>query len=126
TDQFIEAALARLRATRDVSAAGAGAMIPLMTRTAIEPFTLPDSVGGGKPTRGRALVYWITPGYAEALGLRLREGRFFVEGDARARNLATIVNHEFVRQHLAAGRVTGLVIPNLVNQERGSNAEIVG
>ena len=34
TDQFIERALARLRAMRGVSAAGAGAMIPLMSRTA--------------------------------------------------------------------------------------------
>src|SRR6185295_2588242 len=87
TDRFIEAALTRLRSRRDVSAAGAGAMIPLMTRTAIAPFTLPDSVAGGKPTHGRALVYWITPGYAEALGLRLREGRFFVDGDRRAGSL---------------------------------------
>ena len=84
TDQFIERALARLRAMRGVSAAGAGAMIPLMRQTAVMPFTLPESVSGGKPTRGRALVYWITPGYAEALGLRLREGRFFVDADARA------------------------------------------
>jgi putative ABC transport system permease protein len=126
TDQFIEAALARLRARRGVSAAGAGAMIPLMTRTAIAPFTLPDSVAGGKPTHGRALVYWITPGYAEALGLRLREGRFFVDTDARAGTLATIVNQEFVRQHLAVRQVTGLMIPNLVGQERGATAEIVG
>ncbi len=111
---------------RGVSAAGAGAMIPLMSRTAITGFTLPDSVAGGKPTQGRALVYWITPGYAEALGLRLREGRFFVDTDARAGSLATIVNQEFVRQHLAARQVTGLMIPNLVGQDQGVTAEIVG
>lgn len=126
TDQFIDAALARLRARPDVSAAGAGAMIPLMIRTAIAPFTLPDSVAGGKPTHGRALVYWITPGYAEALGLRLREGRFFADADARAGTLATIVNEEFVRQHLGARPVTGLRIPNLLGQEQGVTAEIVG
>jgi putative ABC transport system permease protein len=124
TDRFIEAALARLRARRGVSAAGAGAMIPLMIRTAMTGFTLPDSAAGGKPAQGRALVYWITPGYAEALGLRLREGRFFVETDARAGALATIVNQEFVRQHLSAPQVTGLMIPNLVGQ--GVTAEIVG
>ena len=126
TDQFIEAALARLRAMRSVSAAGAGAMIPLMRQTAIATFTLPDSIAGGKPTQGRALVYWITPGYAEALGLRLHEGRFFVGTDARAGTLATIVNQEFVRQHLAARQVVGLRIPNLVGQDLGVTAEIVG
>ena len=85
TDQFIERSLARLRAMRGVSSAGAGAMIPLMRLSAVEPFTLPASLSGGKPTQGRALVYWITPGYAEALGLRLQEGRFFVESDAQSR-----------------------------------------
>jgi putative ABC transport system permease protein len=126
TDQFIEAALTRLRAMRGVAGAGAGAMIPLMKQTAIMPFTLPDAIAGGRPTQGRALTYWITPGYAEALGLRLREGRFFVDADARAGTLATIVNQEFVRQHVGAPQVTGLRIPNLVGQDQRVTAEIVG
>jgi putative ABC transport system permease protein len=126
TDHFIDTVLTRLRTMRGVSAAGAGAMIPLMRRTAIVPFTLPDRLTGGKPTHGRALVYWITPGYAEALGLRLREGRFFIADDVRASSLATIVNQEFVRQHLGVRQVTGLTIPNLVRQDKPLIAEIVG
>ena len=123
TDQFIDGALTRLRDIPGVAAAGAGAMIPLMARTAVTSFALPESLTGGKPTHGRALVYWITPGYAEALGLRLRDGRFFGEADARAGNLTTIVNEEFLRQHLSAGvrRVTGLTIPNFVGQEPGAD-----
>ena len=46
--------------------------------------------------------------------------------DARAGTLATIVNQEFVRQHLAARPVIGMMIPNLVGQEPGVTAEIVG
>ena len=126
TDQFIESALDRLRSMRGVAAAGAGAMIPLMRATAVAPFTLPEVVSSGKASRGRALVYWITPGYAEALGLRLREGRFFVDADARAGNLATIVNQEFVRQHLTVRQVIGLTMPNLVGPETGVTSEIVG
>ena len=128
TDQFIDGALTRLRDMPGVAAAGAGAMIPLMARTAVTGFALPEHLTGGKPAHGRALVYWITPGYAEALGLRLRDGRFFVEADARAGNLATIVNEEFLRQHVSAGvrRVAGLTIPNLVGQNPGQIAEIVG
>jgi putative ABC transport system permease protein len=126
TDQFIERALARLRTVPGVAAAGAGAMIPLMKQTAVMPFALPESATGGKPTRGRALTYWITPGYAESLGLRLREGRFFVDSDARAGTLATIVNQEFVRQHLAVRQAIGLQLPQLVGQDAGVTAEIVG
>ena len=126
TDQFIERALARLRAIPGVSAAGAGAMIPLMRQTAVTGFKVPESIARGKPTEGRALVYWVTPGYAESLGLRLQEGRFFVEGDERAGTLATIVNQEFVRQHLAEREVVGLRIPKLVGQDEGATVEIVG
>ncbi len=132
TDQFISAALARVRAMPGVSAVGAGAMIPLMARTAVAPFTLPESITGGKPTQGRALVYWITPGYAEALGLRLRDGRFFTDADVHAGTVATLVNQEFVRQHLAprlptpSGSATGLMIPHLVGRDQSLTAEIVG
>ena len=124
TDQFIERTLARLRAIPGVSAAGAGAMIPLMRQTALTGFKVPESIARSKPTEGRALVYWVTPGYAESLGLRLQEGRFFVEGDERAGTLATIVNREFVRQHLAEREIVGLRIPKLV--EEAATVEIVG
>ena len=125
-DQFIERALARLRVLPGVSAAGAGAMIPLMRQTAVTAFKVPESIARNKPTEGRALVYWVTPGYAESLGLRLQEGRFFVEGDERAGTLATIVNQEFVRQHLAEREVVGLRIPKLVGEYEGATVEIVG
>ena len=126
TDQFIERALARLRPLPGVSAAGAGAMIPLMTQTAVTGFKVPESIARSKPTEGRALVYWVTPGYAESLGLRLQEGRFFVDGDERAGTLATIVNQEFVRQHLDEREVVGLRIPKLVGLNEDVIVEIVG
>jgi putative ABC transport system permease protein len=123
-DEFINASLARLRALHEVSSAGAGGMIPLMLRTAIAPFRLPDAISGAKPTRGRALVYWVTPGYAEALGLRLRQGRLFIESDAHTGVLPTIVNEEFLRRHVSASQAIGLRLPGLVSQ--GVTAEIVG
>ena len=125
-DRLIDGALERVRATPGVISAGAGAMIPLMRQTAMISFAVPASVAGGKPTSGRALVYWVTPGYAEALGLRLREGRFFDAGDRRAGTLRTIVNAEFVRQHLSSAPVAGLMLPGLVQSEGKLTAEIIG
>ena len=125
-DHLIDGALDRLRATPRVVAAGAGAMIPLMRQTAMTSFAVPASAAGGKPTAGRALVYWITPGYAEALGLRLRQGRFFEADDRRAGTLRTIVNEEFVRQHLASPQAAGLMLPGLVQSEGKLTAEIIG
>jgi len=125
-DHLIDAALERLRAMPGVITAGAGAMIPLMRQTAMTSFGVPAAASGGKPAQGRALVYWVTPGYAEALGLRLREGRFFEAADRRAGTLRTIVNEEFARQHLAPARATGLMLPGLVQAEGKPTAEIIG
>ena len=50
------------------------------------------------------------------------------DADGRDGTLATIVNEEFVRQHLAVPQVTGLRLPRLIGGERrcGVPAEIVG
>ena len=125
-DTLIDTALARLRAMPGVITAGAGAMIPLTRQTAMISFSVPEAAAGGKPTYGRALVYWITPGYAEALGLRLRQGRFFTPHDRRAGTVRTIVNEEFVRRHLASAQAAGLMLPDLVQAEGKATAEIVG
>ncbi len=126
TMQFIDAMLARVRRTPGVTAAGAGGMMPLMIRTAITQLTLPPGVGAGKPTTGRVLSNVITPGYAEALGLRLKEGRLFSEADARAATRVVLVNQEFVRRFLADDRVIGLPLGRLYEGDGGAETEIIG
>jgi putative ABC transport system permease protein len=131
---LIDGTLERLRATPGVVSAGAANMIPLMSMTAITSFTLPPDAGGGKPTMTRSLTYSITPGYAEALRLRLKEGRFFTDRDmARLKPGATnvggmrymIVNEQFVRQYLTAGPVVGRRFADLYGRT-GTTTEIVG
>jgi putative ABC transport system permease protein len=124
--QFIDTVLPRLRALPGVASAGAANMIPLMRRSVIAPFTLPSDIAGAKPVSGRALTYTITPGYAEALGLRLREGRLFNESDGKDDRSVVIVNQEFVRQHVSARPAVGLRLPSLFSQEPGLASEIVG
>ena len=119
TDQFIARALERVRRLPGVAAAGASTIIPLMKQTAVMGFTVPEAYSGGKPTQGRARVYTVTRGYAEALGLRLVSGRFFTDADGRDGTLATIVNEEFVRQHLAVPHVTGLRLPRPIGGDDG-------
>ena len=52
----------------------------------------------------RALHYVVTPGYAEALNLRLKDGRLFEPRDLSSGSAPMIVNEEFVRAYLADGR----------------------
>jgi predicted permease len=125
TSQFITGALDNLRAVPGVRAAGAGSMMPLLNVSAVTTFNLPPDAGAGKPTQTRTLTYIVTPGYAQAVGLRLRAGRFFDDRDAAAGTRAMIVNDEFVRRYLSDAPVVGRRFPALYANET-VQTEIVG
>ncbi|MGE5245680.1 MAG: ADOP family duplicated permease [Betaproteobacteria bacterium] len=123
--RLLDTLLPALRGRPDVAAAGAGSMMPLSARTAITSFRLPPP-DGGPPVETHALTYRVTPGYAEALGLRLRAGRFFTDADANAGVRRMLVNEAFARQYLAGGPVVGRRFGDLYNDEHGTTTEIVG
>jgi putative ABC transport system permease protein len=126
TAAFIDRVLERIRHIPGVTAAGAANMMPLTPMTAVTGVRFPPSVGGGKPSAGRTLSYVVTPGYAEAMGLRLRGGRFFTPRDSTSGLRAAIVNQEFVRQFLADGRGVGVRLGTLYEGEYAAETEIVG
>jgi putative ABC transport system permease protein len=126
SDALITRLLERIRATPGVTSAGACNMLPLMPMTAITGVTLPAAVGAGRPTSGRVLSYVVTPGYAEAMQLRLKEGRFFEDRDMTSGERAAIVNQEFVRQFLAGPRAVGVHLGPLYEGESAAQTEIVG
>ena len=99
--RLMSALLAWLRDFGPVTAAGASNMIPLDDRAYLAGFPvrpIPDV--RRRPKVANALRYAVTPGYAEALRLRLLEGRTFDELDAESDVLKMIVNREFARQYL--------------------------
>jgi putative ABC transport system permease protein len=127
TSQFVDTMLERLRATPGVVGAGAGNMMPMVGATAVSTFVLPDTIGSATPTTTRSVTYVVTPGYAEALGLRLRDGRLFNERDANAGTRALIVNDEFVRQYLPGASIVGRVFAaGLYLNEKNIPTEIIG
>ena len=100
TTTLVSTILERARSLPDVMAAGAGNMTPLNNATMIAGFPAPWVRPGSEPTSARALAYIVTPGYAEALGLRLRAGRVFTEADVGSGTRPWIVNEEFARLYL--------------------------
>jgi predicted permease len=112
---LIDRVLARVRSMPGVVAAGAGNMMPLAALTSVTTMTLPPGTGGTQPMLARSTTYSITPGYAEALGLRLRDGRLFTDSDAGAGVRSMMVNDEFARQYLTGGRAVGQRFANLLN-----------
>ncbi len=121
--------LERLRALPGVAAAGAGNMAPLVRSTMISLFDLPEPGSRGERVSARAVTYVVTPGYSEALSLRLREGRFHNRGDLGTGIRTVVVNDEFVRSYLADGepvvgrRWQGLGRPD---GHPGAPTEIIG
>ena len=120
--RFANAVLDRIRALPGVTAAGASNMAPLVPVSAVISATLR---GDGEPITARTLSYVVTPGYAEALSLRLREGRLFTEADMTSGIRPAIVNDEFVRAYFNDGRaVTGRRFAHPFTP--GTTMEIVG
>jgi len=106
---FVNDLVARVREHADVVSAGAANMLPLTDSTWIAGFTVPESLGRGKPANARTVSYLVTPGYAEALRLRLRSGRLLTEADAApAAPLRVLVNEQFVHEYLADANPAGL------------------
>ena len=100
TQRLIAPLVERLRAMPGVVAAGAGNMAPLDRSTMIAGFPSPWTAPGAQPSSARAVSYIVTPGYQEALGLRVRQGRLFVDADISSGTRAWVVNEEFARLYL--------------------------
>jgi hypothetical protein len=96
----VAAVVERVRALPGVVAAGAGNMMPLDAMSQIAGFPSPWTRPGAAPASARSLQYVVTPGYAEALGLRVKRGRLFRESDTASDVRPWIVNEEFARLYL--------------------------
>ncbi|HMF94285.1 MAG TPA: ADOP family duplicated permease [Vicinamibacterales bacterium] len=100
TQELVWPLIERVRAVPGVVAAGAGNMMPLDNATMIAGFPPPWTRPGAEPTNARALLYLVTPGYQDALGLRVRQGRLFSDADRASGTRGWVVNQEFARLYL--------------------------
>ena len=121
----VHALLERVAALPGVAAAGAANMAPFGGSTTITGFSLPGGPDGA-PTVVRANTWVVTPGFGQALGLRVKSGRFLAAGDVASGTQALVVNEELVRLFLSDGRpVVGRRFP-AIHSKKGGVAEIVG
>jgi putative ABC transport system permease protein len=95
----------RLRTIPGVRAAGAGDMAPFGSMLSRYGFRLPGLTGAdGKPVMATAFRAIVTPGYAEALGMRLKEGRLFRADDMTSAVRPILVNETFAKTYFTDGR----------------------
>jgi putative ABC transport system permease protein len=117
-DTFNRALVQRVESLPGVQAAGIVAAGLPLERGGNDGVAIP---GPGSPQWFSADYREITPGYFRALGIPLKQGRFFIDNDSAGSAKVTIVNEAFARKHLAGRDVVGQQI--LLGR---TPAEIVG
>jgi putative ABC transport system permease protein len=99
--RFFDRALDAVRALPDVQAAGWTSQLPL-TRDYEKYGVRIESLQARDTARDQsALRYAVTPGYFEAMGLRLQRGRWLDTRDHKGAPVAVMVSESFVRRRLA-------------------------
>lgn len=95
--QFYSRVVSEVRALPGVSGAAYTTGLPLVMRGGIWPVAV-----DGKPLqpgdRQAVLLRVVTPGYFDAMGIRLRAGRDITDGDTADRPRVAVVSESFVRQ----------------------------
>ncbi len=123
--EIVRRIVERLRAVPQVAVAGVGNMIPLGESSFVSGFSFGTNAAG-ESVVARALQYVVTDGYAEALGLKLREGRFLQASDATSPVQAMLVNDAFARTYMTDGKpIIGRRYKGLVSDDQVTT-EIVG
>ena len=99
---FLRDVLAGLRAMPGVTAAGFTSILPLTDSEALFGFRLQGPDGARDAQAG---VRTVSPGYFEALGLRLAAGRWFTTDDTVSSTPVVVVNRTFAQTYLPDGAV---------------------
>ena len=98
---FVSALLERLRATPGVEAAGSGMGIPFSGGSTGEYFQRPGTGGDEGQTLGR--LDFISSGFLEALGARVRLGRLIADSDVSGAGARVVVINETAARRFFAG-----------------------
>jgi predicted permease len=97
---YFQRALARLRALPGVVSAGVSVSPPLTDTSVMLGGDLEVTTPAGKKTFNRLNGQFVTRGYVESLGMRLRQGRLFSAADEQTNAPVVVVDEAFRRAYL--------------------------
>jgi putative ABC transport system permease protein len=96
---FFERATRELAAVPGVVAVGATNALPLSGDNSSGSLTIEGQPAPAPATRPNADRRAVTPGYHDAMGIRLQAGRLFTAGDDQRAPLVVIVSHGFAERY---------------------------
>lgn len=119
--------LNRIRAAVPDAKVGAGGTVPLRGDP-VNALTVELQGEAVDPNKIRgAQVRFATPGYLEALGIKLISGRLFTDDDRQASERVAVVNRAFVRQYFSdRDPLTGAFFYGYPQVDRKNVTRIVG
>src|SRR5829696_4444405 len=92
--------LAQITRSPNVIAAGITNVIPLGRAEAMMAFSLPPGPGSAEPLQVQTSFRSVSPGYFEAMGIPILEGRAFNDHDTRTSLPVLVVNRTFAKRFL--------------------------
>lgn len=105
--RFYEELELALNTLPEVQAAGLGFGIPLSSGNISASFSLLDRPEPEAVDRSSVPIRLVTPGYLEAAGLTLLQGRWLEHSDRRGDQPVVVVNQAFVDRHFPPGEPLG-------------------
>jgi putative ABC transport system permease protein len=116
-EQTLTRILERLRQRAGITHAAVSTGLPLGSSGGFSVFKFPSPLRGGAEIDVETYRRVVTPGYFEALGIRLRAGRALNDGDTANAPRAVVVNRTFVAKYL-----DNIPIERAVGLSLGTNA----
>ena len=124
TAVFVEAYLERLRALPGVQSAGAALALPIGSIYSFFEFKI---AGDAPPPIPPIAGYTsVTAGYFEAMGIPLRQGRYFDSRDGRDAPKAVIISEPLARQYFAGRSPLGQRLQVFTGGAQPFDGEVVG
>ncbi len=96
---FYRALTERLAAVRGVVAVGAGGPLPFSGDGASASFTIEGRPLGPGDPGPHGDIRFVTPGYAAALGIPVKGGRFFTDQDRQNSERVVVIDENLARQY---------------------------
>jgi len=124
--QLLTALVERLRGQPGVRFAAVSGVLPLTRLESMMGFAMPARDGSSDTVQVQAMVRMVSPGYFDALGIRILEGRGFADTDTLNAQPVILVNRTFAGRYLGPAPVGQSLPVNASGRENHPDSVVVG